>query len=92
MMQWDILGKARTVFHNYFTKQEHGKAIRCNGADLHMPKSRGIFLVSYVKAMVAYTKPQQRKKDESERLREEKDQIEFIDLRFGKARRRQDVT
>ena len=31
--------------------------------------------------MVAYTKPQQRKKEESERLRE-KDQIKFIDLRF----------
>ena len=32
--------------------------------------------------MVAYTKPQQRKKEESERLREERDQIKFIDLRF----------
>ena len=31
--------------------------------------------------MVAYTKPQQRKKEESERLRE-RDQIKFIDLRF----------
>ena len=49
--------------------------------------------------MVAYTKPQQRKKEESERLRGERDQIKFIDLRFErryvvrfkKARRRQDV-
>ena len=32
--------------------------------------------------MVAYTKPQQRKKEESERLRTEGDQIEFTDLRF----------
>ena len=49
--------------------------------------------------MVAYTKPQQRKKKESERLRGKRNQIEFIDLRFekghvigfGKGRRRQDV-
>ena len=32
--------------------------------------------------MVAYTMPQQRKKEESERLRGEGDQIKFIDLRF----------
>ena len=31
---------------------------------------------------MAYTNPQQRKKEESERLRGERDQIEFIDLRF----------
>ena len=49
--------------------------------------------------MVAYTKHQQRKKEESERIRGEEDQIKFIDLRFErwqvvglkKARRRQDV-
>ena len=49
--------------------------------------------------MVAYTKPQQRTKEENERLRGERDQIIFIDLgferwqvvRFRKARRRQDV-
>ena len=49
--------------------------------------------------MVAYTKPQHRKGDERKRLRGEKDQIKFIDLRFErwqvvglrKARRRQDV-
>ena len=49
--------------------------------------------------MVAYTKPQQRKKEESERIRGERDKIKFIDLRFKrwqvvrfrKARRRQDV-
>ena len=49
--------------------------------------------------MVAYTKPQQRKKEESERLRGEGDKVKFIDLRFErwqvvrsrKARRRQDV-
>ena len=46
---------------------------------------------------MAYTKPQQRKKEESERLRG--DQIKLIDLRFErgqvlgsrKGRRRQDV-
>ena len=51
------------------------------------------------KAMVAYTKPQQVNKEESERLRGEGDQIEFIDLRFERwqvvglrnARRRQGV-
>ena len=32
--------------------------------------------------MMAYTKSQQRKKEESERLRGERDQIKFIDLRF----------
>ena len=49
--------------------------------------------------MVAYTEPQQRKKEESKKLRGERDQIKFIDLRFErcqlvglkKARRRQDV-
>ena len=49
--------------------------------------------------MVAYTKPQQRNKGESERLRGERDQIKVIDLRFErwqvvrlrKARRRQNV-
>ena len=30
--------------------------------------------------MVVYRKPQQRKKEESERLRGERDQIKFIDL------------
>ena len=32
--------------------------------------------------MVAYTMPQQRKKEESERLRGEVDQINFIDIRY----------
>ena len=49
--------------------------------------------------MVAYTKPQQMKNEDSEKLRGERDQIKFIDLRFErwqvlglrKARRRQDV-
>ena len=49
--------------------------------------------------MVAYTKPRQMKKEESERLRGERDQIKFIDLRFErwqdvrfrKARSRQDI-
>ena len=48
---------------------------------------------------MAYTKPQQWKKEESERLRGERDQIKFIDLGFERwpvvrlmrARRRQDV-
>ena len=33
-------------------------------------------------AMVAYTEPQHRKKEESEQLRGEGDKIKFIDLRF----------
>ena len=49
--------------------------------------------------MVTHAKPQQRKKEESEMLRGEGEQIKFIDLRFErwqvvrvrKARRRQDV-
>ena len=49
--------------------------------------------------MVAYTKPQQRQKEETEQLRRYRDHIKFIDLRFErwqvvglrKARRRQDV-
>ena len=53
--------------------------------------------------MVAYTKPQQRKKEESERLtrerERERDKIIFIDLRFergqvvglGHGKRKQDV-
>ena len=49
--------------------------------------------------MVAYTKPQQRKIEDSEKLRVERDKIKFIDRRFErwqvvglrKARRRQDV-
>ena len=49
--------------------------------------------------MVAYTEPQQRKKEENEKLRGERDKIKFIDLGlerwqvvgFRKARRRQDV-
>ena len=32
--------------------------------------------------MVAYAKPEQRKKEESKRLRGERDHIKFIDLRF----------
>ena len=35
------------------------------------------------KAMVAYTKLQQRKKEENKQLRGERDQIKFIDPRFG---------
>ena len=49
--------------------------------------------------MMAYTMPEQRKKEESERLRGERDQIKFIDhgferwqvVRFRKARAGQDV-
>ena len=47
--------------------------------------------------MVAYRNPQERKKEECERLRGERDQIKFIDLRlegrqvlgFRKVKRRQ---
>ena len=50
--------------------------------------------------MVTYTKPQQRKKEESEQLRGQRDKIKFIYIRFErwqvvglrKARRRQDVS
>ena len=38
------------------------------------------------KVMVAYIKPQQRKKKESEKLRGEEDEIKFIDLRFERER------
>ena len=38
--------------------------------------------------MVAYTNPQQWKKEECERLRGERDQFEFIDLGFGNFLRR----
>ena len=49
--------------------------------------------------MVACTKPQHRKKEESEQLRGKKDNIKFVDLRFErwqvvglrKAKRRQGV-
>ena len=49
--------------------------------------------------MVTYTKPQKRKKEQSEMLRVGRDQINFIDIRFEgrqvvrfrKARGRQDV-
>ena len=49
--------------------------------------------------MVAYKKPPKKEERRSKRLRGERDQIKFIDLRFerrqvvgfGKARRRQDV-
>ena len=49
--------------------------------------------------MMVYTRTQQRKKEESERLRGERDQVKNIDLgcerwqvvRFMKARRRQNV-
>ena len=39
--------------------------------------------------MVAYTKPQQRKKEESERLRVERDQIKFVDLRMASCKIRE---
>ena len=49
--------------------------------------------------MAAYTKPQQRKKEESKRVSGKRDQVKFIDLRlerwqvvrFRKARGMQDV-
>ena len=49
---------------------------------------------------MAYTKPQQSKTEENERLRGERDQIKFIDLRFErwqvvrfrKVRRRNDFS
>ena len=55
--------------------------------------------ICWGKAMVAYKMPQKKEEEESERLRGERCQIKFIDLRFGrwqverfrKGRRRQDV-
>ena len=49
--------------------------------------------------MLTYTNPQKRKEEESERLREERDQLKYIDPRFKiwqvvglrKTRRRQDI-
>ena len=41
-----------------------------------------IIIMMMILGMVAYTKPQQWKKEESERLRGDTDQIRFIDLRF----------
>ena len=49
---------------------------------------------------MTYTKPQQRKKEEGDKLRGERDQIKFVNLRFQrwqvvgfrKARRKQDVS
>ena len=57
------------------------------------------FFVSYVEeGRVAYTKPQQRRKEVSERLRGDGDQIKFIDPRFERGQvlafrkaRRQDI-
>ena len=40
--------------------------------------------------MVAYTEPQQRKEEDSQRLRGERDQIEFIGLGFERDGRLQD--
>ena len=40
----------------------------------------------WVKAIVTYAKPQQWKKEKSERLRGERDQIKFIDLRFERGK------
>ena len=64
-------------------------------------KAQHIFFseLCWGKAVVAYTVPQQRKKEESKRLRGERDQIKFIDLGFErwqygtfmKAGRKQDV-
>ena len=42
------------------------------------------FWKGWEEAMVAYTKLQQRKKEESERLRGERDQIKFIHLRVDR--------
>ena len=57
-----------------------------------------IMIVSVVTAMVVYTKPQHRRKEESEQLRGQRDKIKFIDLRFERWQvvglrkaRRQDV-
>ena len=38
--------------------------------------------MAYTKPTVAYTMPQQRKKEENERLRGEGNKLKFIDLRF----------
>ena len=42
----------------------------------------GLGELCWGKAMVAYTKPQHRKKEESEQLRGERDKIKIIDLRL----------
>ena len=79
----------------------------CTGSNYESPRLQFLPLIIFVdfigelcwgKAMETYTKPQQRKKEKSQRLRGERDQIKFIDLRFQggsvagleKVRRRQD--
>ena len=44
----------------------------------------GLSELCWGKAMVAYTKPKQRKKEESGRLRGERDPIKLIDLRLAR--------
>ena len=79
-------------------------SIKSYTSKISMVKPFSVFAIFFSglcwgKAMVAYTMPQQRKKEESERLRGERDQIKFIDLGFGrwqvvrfrKARGRQNV-
>ena len=69
---------------------------------IRLPQTAPSFFFSELclgKAIVAYTKPRQWKKEESERLGGERDHVKFIDLRFergqvvrfSKGRRRQDV-
>ena len=77
------------------------REIRSSFIDLRFERWQvvGISEFCWVKAMVAYTKPQQRKKEDSKRLKGEGDQIQFIDLRLERwqvvgleeARRRQEV-
>ena len=57
----------------------------CSGYFILIGKENFSFYFSELycgKAMVAYTKPQQWKKEGSEMLRGEGDQIKFINLRF----------
>ena len=74
----------------------YNKAIKIDNQSINLTSC---FLFSELcpgKAIVAYTKPQQWKKEESGRLKGARDQIKFIDLeferwqvvRFRKARRR----
>ena len=71
----------------------------CHSCCLLIFRRANFFSELYWGKVMAYTMPQQRKQEESEKLRGERDQIKFIDLgferwqvvRFRKARGRQDV-
>ena len=88
------------LHHNSCITNSSGGCMICFAFDAMVCQVRLFFgEICWGKAMVAYKRPQKWKKEESERLRGERDQIKFIDIgferwqvvRFWKARGRQDV-